>query len=321
MPEEGVVTRQFSCLAKGYKAWVRSREEIERFVFGLGVGKVPAFLVRRNAEANEVHVVFLAPPYGGAVVGKKGVEVVRGVQGHWVRGEDGRLITHVSRQKIPLFLCSPFLRNRWSEGEDADAFFAMLFWLKKETPPFSVVKGTEVKPFTFRGEIRSYYCFWADPSGVYFSGIKENETFCEENSNRCRGCITAHDVWATAGGELASLPWAFTAPFGNCGGLVVTAALDGRAGGDTLWLRLVEPKILSRGEPKVVKEVEVRHALLRRPVEVVDLDPSCGCLLLAKPSAEDGAARWYVLEIGTGRYQRVHHGPGYGLFLGEDLEF
>jgi hypothetical protein len=243
-------------------------------------------------------------------VGKKGVEVVRGVQGHWVRGEDGRLITHVSRQKIPLFLCSLFSRKGVDVDEDFARYIDLRNRLERETKPAVVTPDTEIR-----------YCFSADPSGSVFLGTAF-VNFGRLGFGRWR-CATEHGVWTASGdGDELHEGHLYGALLGLCRGEVVVAAWGEDAktqSSDRLRLRFMQPESFKSGEPKVVKEMEVRQALLRRPVELVDLDPSCGCLLLAKPSAEDGAARWYVLEIGTGRYQRVHHGPGYGLFLGEEL--
>lgn len=265
-----------------------------------GTDEFPPFLVRRDASANEIHIIFTAPPYGGAIIRGSQLERVNDVEGHWVRDLSGHLITRVSGEQIPLFLCQAFAKRSTLEEDWSEV--AILGATLQDAPP-SGENSTRSSHNPFR------YCFSADPSGSAFVGVQ------------FRGCAF-EGVYTTLTGTVHhGAPFSYFAKaIGYCEGEVAVAdwhVEDGALEPNGLEIQFFRSTEFDKA--KITRAVTVRNPVLRRPVEVVDMDPHCRYLLLAKPSTHFSAARWYTLDLVTGAVARVGTGSGFGVFLRKEV--
>lgn len=290
----------FSCCAEaGFAVTLFERSVLQPFLHRCGSAGDPELVIRRNEKANELHVMLAEKPFGGVVIKESEVRCVEGVDGPWVMTSKGDVLTRIADTARPLRFCPLKVKERHPE----DDWFQLL----------QVVAGGDNEPENGPHLPALGYCFSVDPSASLFSGFESGP--CPRGgalSGVTLGFLNGNvyeDRDSYIGGEA----------LGYCGGQPVLARWgnEGRPVEDGLELLFVGFGHEGGVPLRVAKVIQVRHPLLQRPVELVDLDPVCRRLLIVKPKREESRAAWYVINIATGESRRVFEGAADGLFLSE----
>lgn len=301
----------FCCIEDGYGVMILESNAIQKMLHDHEFFGDSSFVVRRNWEGTQIHIVRTEEPFGGLLVALSGTRVVRGMGGPWVLSKDGDVEDQVPGLKISLRFCpglvkGPSLEEDWRDLLDFAG--AMLDSAAATSPARELEEKDDDRD--------AGYCFSVDPSATVFSGLRAS--ICGKARP---GPALIQGITVTRGGKVyRALETGIAGEaLGYCRGEVVLGRwrpLKGEEADHGLELLFV-----SAGEAterlRWTHTVTVKHPLLGRPVEVVDLDPSCRRLLLVKPKKEDAAAEWFVLWLETGEVQKVYLGAGYGLFLQE----
>ncbi|WP_347242825.1 hypothetical protein [Thermogutta sp.] len=289
------LVRELHWLADDYGVWIGERRAVVAEIRTLGVGLIRDFAIRRNAEGTEVHVVPTTAGFRGMVLAATGKRLIVDEEGPWVRDMRGRTITRILGS--PLRLCT-FLRKSRTLDDDWLAFMTAGDAFLAEDKGQSYEDGV--------------YCGWADPTVAVFS-VFAFRPFRTSGFSE----MVIESFYAVSYGERRIMDFGGVKgeSFGYCDGSVIFGAWGDASNDDALELTWVDAKKAGEGALRLQKVVEVRDWVLRRPVELVDLDPTCRRLLVAKPASEDPRAVWFVVSVPSGRATAVWRGAGYGLFL------
>lgn len=283
------------CFNEGFRVWLASPELIRERLHSAGLEKISSFFARRDAFAREVHIVSTSEPFGGAIIRASGIEPVTRLKGQWVRRIDGTFVTHVSSERIPLVLCPNFAKGTSLEED----WYRLLIFVDGMVPK----GGRSQTPGASRSH-RPNYCFSVDPAGVAFGGIE------------VRGDVLSGAYTTLHGQVHHDCRFLTSRVIGYSEGHVAVAGWHIEQGQPQM--DAVEITFFPANEfetARATKSIIIRHSVLKPPMELVDMDPTCQCLLVAKPHANAHHARWYVLDVETGRFTRVGTGRAYGLFL------
>lgn len=293
-------TASFSCCAEaGFAVALFERSVLQPFLHRCGIAGHPELVIRRNEKANELHIILAKAPFGGVVIKESEVRCVEGVDGPWVMTSKGDVLTRVADTARPLRFCPLKVKGR----EPEDDWFQLL----------EVVAGRDNEAENAAHVPALGYCFSVDPSASLFSGFESRP--CPRG-----GALSGVTLGFLNGNVYENRdPYIGGEALGYCGGQPVLARWrnDGYPVDDSLELLFVEFAHEGAVPLRLAKAIPVRHPLLRRPVELVDLDPVCFRLLIAKPKREQSRAAWYVINIATGESRRVFEGAAEGLFLSE----
>lgn len=270
-----------------------------------GFGPSPRWVVRRNHNGGEVYVVVVEKPFGGLVLGESREQPILGLDGPWVKTSEGRVLTRDPFKNRLLRFCPPLAKRMNVEQDWKELIESM-------DPPDGSDEQTDASHPPF--------CLSVDPSGTFFSGLGLNP--CSPTGETA---LLQAETFGSTEGKIAygRDPLLAGIAITSCNGNAVMARWRGNSEDDDSLLDLVRAGFdESDGEILRAKKVlEVRSSLLRRPVEVADIDPTCAYILIAKPSADSPAAHWYTIEIATGKAIEAGHGSGRGVFVKKDWAY
>lgn len=277
-----------------------NKRSVDKLLQRTGFGGARKWLVRRNRDGSEVYVVLLEKPFGGLIVRESSLAVIRSVEGPWVQTSQGQLLVREPSRGRLLRFCPP-LAKRFDVEQDWQELIQ------------SMGPSGQEKEQDEMGAPRPF-CVTVDPTASFFAAFELR--LCSTSGE---SALLEAEMFGSRGNKVvyAGDSFATGIALGNCNGDAVIARWRGRAKEEDSILDLV---LVGFGENngqtlRVTKGGGVKSNLLRRPVEVNDIDPTCTYLLLAKPSASEPGAHWYTVEIANGKAVKLGQSDGHGLFV------